>query len=326
MSIRRRLPIVALAIGLLLSSVPAAHSQPPDEDCDYFPETGHFVCGDFLDYYHAQGGVEFFGYPLSEAFQDETRGLYVQYFQRVRMEWHPYETPPHQVQLGQIVDELGLTFLPARPEEIPLVNGTYTQYFPETQHVVKYDFLAFFKEKGGIDVFGYPRSESLSEKGHVVQYFQRACMEWHPGAAYGPEVRLANLVEEHIEHFVIPAEHTNTRWDPAHYDPNQDPTITRLSVFASVRHAVTAPQGSQRVFVFITDQRGEPVEGAGVQAIIRGPSGDELCPFSSTDGAGFAQCSFQMQPASPGQKVVIDVQTAYGPLAATTQTSYLPWR
>jgi hypothetical protein len=58
--------------------------------CRYFPETRHAVCEPFLSYWQNNGGLERFGYPITEA-QEETIEDWtgtVQYFERRRMEHH----------------------------------------------------------------------------------------------------------------------------------------------------------------------------------------------------------------------------------------------
>ena len=56
------------------------------------------------------------------------------------------------------------------------------RYFPETDHLVAHGFLRYWETFGGLPVFGYPISEEFVENGVVVQYFERARFEWHPGS------------------------------------------------------------------------------------------------------------------------------------------------
>lgn len=89
--------------------VPAAGSR-------YFPETGHYVSHGFLAYWESHGGLQTFGYPLSEEFAEPSAydGVLrqVQYFERARMEWHPeHAGTSYEVELGH----LGLEALDARP-------------------------------------------------------------------------------------------------------------------------------------------------------------------------------------------------------------------
>lgn len=66
-------------------------SGPPSADCRYFALTGHSLCGIFKTYWEKNGGLERFGYPITEAFQENLADFSgtVQYFERRRMEYHP---------------------------------------------------------------------------------------------------------------------------------------------------------------------------------------------------------------------------------------------
>ncbi|RIK46112.1 MAG: hypothetical protein DCC58_04285 [Chloroflexi bacterium] len=73
----------------------------------YFPETGHYLSGVFRTYWESHGGLQAFGYPLSDAFvePDSTGGqpLVVQYFERARFEHHPeYTGSDSEVLLGHL--------------------------------------------------------------------------------------------------------------------------------------------------------------------------------------------------------------------------------
>ncbi len=273
------------------------------------------MCDEFLAFYIERGGLEIFGYPLTEAYEDPQLGLRVQYFQRARMEWHPDNEMPHKVQLGLLVDELGYDYPRASLEEIPAVPDPNRQYFPVTGHVVAYAFLDYFREKGGVDIFGYPRSELLYEDGYYVQYFQRARMEWHPEDAVGMQVRLTNVGEIYVRR----------------HDINIDPLIIelrQLNATASVRHVVVEQRGMQTVFVYIVDQYENPVEGVDVEGVIRYHNGElveQACSFGRTDARGFAQCDFDFAGVRPGRKVLIDVTARRDGLTDMAQTFFFLW-
>jgi hypothetical protein len=314
----RALVVVVVVSAVLLGSVPVTSAQTPSGNCRYFNQTGHWVCNEFLEFYDTRGGLEIFGYPLTEAFDDPRLGMRVQYFQRARMEWHPRNPEPYTVQLGLLVEELGYRFPPLPAGRIPSPNSLFHHYFPETKHVVSYAFLDYFREMGGLDIFGYPRSEFMYENGYIVQYFQRARMEWHPEAIYGPKMRLANLGEIHIERFGLPENYDSS---PA----NAPDVVTKLDVSASVRYAITGRQGVQTVFVYVNDQRRRSVSGAAIKMVVHYQSGDQWYEFEPTNLSGFARRSFDILPSPPGKEIVIDVTVTYGNRTATTQTSFLPW-
>ncbi len=85
--------------------------------CRYFLQQKHYVCYAFLDFFNAYGGVAQFGTPLSNIeIQDD---LYVQYFQRVRFEWHPELPAGHRVTLADLgkayADARGVSTTPQPP-------------------------------------------------------------------------------------------------------------------------------------------------------------------------------------------------------------------
>jgi hypothetical protein len=82
---------------ILESAIPPAGH--PDKR--YFAETGHTVSFAFLDFYDHQGGLDVFGYPITEWIIQEN-GRIVQYFQRGKMEWYPENPPGQRVQLGML--------------------------------------------------------------------------------------------------------------------------------------------------------------------------------------------------------------------------------
>jgi hypothetical protein len=73
-------------------------------------------------------------------------------------------------------------------------------YFPETKHTLTGPFLQFWKQGGGLAVFGYPISEPMVEKNaddgkqYTVQYFERTRLEYHPEFTDNPLPILQGLV------------------------------------------------------------------------------------------------------------------------------------
>lgn len=102
-----------LQLGLLgedlnLRRPPVKPSLSPSQL--YFPETGHSVNYMFRRYFVANGGVEIFGYPISEMLVENQR--IVQYFQRLKLIWDP-------VNLEMTVGNLGELYVNAHPDMMP---------------------------------------------------------------------------------------------------------------------------------------------------------------------------------------------------------------
>ncbi|HWQ13373.1 MAG TPA: cytochrome c [Roseiflexaceae bacterium] len=70
----------------------------------FFPETSHSVGGDFLTYWRRNGGLERFGFPISEEYNGvspiDGKVYRMQLFERARMELHPELPAGRQVLLA----------------------------------------------------------------------------------------------------------------------------------------------------------------------------------------------------------------------------------
>lgn len=175
-----------------------ARTEPPG----YFPETGYQVNSDFMGYWRARGGLEIFGYPISERRLEN--GIPVQYFERARFEWHAeYEGTPSEVLLGLLGTDVTRDRRAAgEPPFVPVSAATDANctFFEATGHRLCFGFRSYWQRSGGLAVFGYPISEEFRERNpddgqiYTVQYFERARFEWHPENAGTPhEVLLGRL-------------------------------------------------------------------------------------------------------------------------------------
>jgi hypothetical protein len=172
-------------VALVESLVPVGGDGAAAPRC--FAETNRCVAGRFLGRWLAYGGLAINGYPLSGEFRqtlEDGREYTVQYFERVRLEWHPEQASPfEQVQLGQFGRRIyqerhGHAADPPAPQAGP-------SYDPATGHNIDGAFLDYWQRGGGLSQFGRPLTEPFPEAledGRVyhVQYFERARFEWHP--------------------------------------------------------------------------------------------------------------------------------------------------
>jgi hypothetical protein len=187
--------------ALLLGAV---GSQPARaaSNLNYYPQTGHYLSGTFKTYWEQNGGLEQFGYPLTEVFVETSptdgKSYQTQYFERAVFEYHPeFAGTQYQVLLrlaGNLTTQ-GRTFGPS-----PVTSsGPNLFYFPQTRHSLEGRFLDYWIKWGGLPVYGYPTSEPFTElnpadnKTYTVQYFERARFEYHPefeGTRYEVELGL----------------------------------------------------------------------------------------------------------------------------------------
>lgn len=168
----------------LVEPLPTDPQDPPtvtDPDTRYFPETKHTLSGAFRSFWSTNGGVERFGFPLTEAFaESNAEGVkrQVQYFERGKLEADPQD--PAVI----IVAPLGVELTQGRsfPTVAPFPNTAERVYIPRTQHSLGGWFKDHWEENGGLAAFGHPISEEVQENGRIVQYFERARFELRPNA------------------------------------------------------------------------------------------------------------------------------------------------
>ena len=115
----------------------------------------------------------------------------VQYFERVRMEFHPENDYPHDVLLGQF----GRRFHQA---DAPVAQQPGGLYFAETGHNLRGRFAAYWEANGGLAMFDYPPTEEFTERlenGRApdFEYFARARLEYHPENAAPRDVLLGQF-------------------------------------------------------------------------------------------------------------------------------------
>src|SRR5690349_13063955 len=74
------------------------------DECATFAQTGKQICGRFLEYWRANGGLAQQGLPLSNEFSERSevdgKVYTVQYFERAVFERHPENQPPYDVLLS----------------------------------------------------------------------------------------------------------------------------------------------------------------------------------------------------------------------------------
>ncbi len=166
-----------------------------------FQETGFCIQGRFLAYWQANGDLARNGYPLTDERQEtleDGQTYTVQYFERVRLEYHPENPTPYDVLLGQFGRRILLEEYVVARENYPVAVAPVTAqpgqaYFPETGHNISPLFLAYWQANGGLAQFGYPLTEerwdTLGTGASAccrTQYFERARFEYHPENAGTP--------------------------------------------------------------------------------------------------------------------------------------------
>lgn len=203
-----------------LTIQPRPEPPPPDPNYVpplYFPQTGHSIYSTFRDYWKRFGGLEVFGYPLTE--QRKEGDYWVQYFERARFEYHDenFKKDPNwddldkeaRLKLVMLLTRLGADLVEKQggdkafphPDSSRLPPGA--TFFPETGHSISGKIAEYWWSHDGIANFGYPLSEPVQEvsqhdgKTYTVQYFERTRIEIHPENASTPyEIELGHMGRE----------------------------------------------------------------------------------------------------------------------------------
>lgn len=305
--------LIEVILLIALGSVPSALAQSGDSR--YFPETGHTVREPFLSYFHATGGLARYGYPITDEVVDPKTGLLVQYFQNARLEWHPANADPYKIQLGLLGDELGKQTAPQPVKETPPDPNCHL--FLETGHRACFEFLKYWRNYGGLDSFGYPITEYTIENGIIVQYFQRAKMEWHPEKSKDQRMQLAPLGSIYFDYAQLPRQ-----WViPASFGE-----VTSIRAGASVLESYVSRGKTQTAYIYVTDQLGKPVPGASVTLIIHRPGGDEGFTLTPTSEQGATFLTFNVGNVAPGTMIPVEFIVNYPNLKEIrTRTSYMVW-
>jgi glucose/arabinose dehydrogenase len=166
-----------------------AAQLPGLSKCD-FP-TGKCLRGAFLTYWASHGGVEQFGYPVTNELIEQLsdgKTYTVQYTERARFELHPENQGKESyVLLGRLGADLAAPRANEQPfRPVPPCGSCNLLYFPQTGHAIGQELQDYWQTHGGIPVFGYPLSEAFNEQSptdgkiYLVQYFERNRLEYHP--------------------------------------------------------------------------------------------------------------------------------------------------
>ncbi len=328
--------IVALCIVLALGVVARVRVLAQGGPARYFEETGLNVSGPFLRFYDAHGGAALFGYPLTRPYQQE--GRLVQVFQRAKLELHEEGPGGSYVTLAPLGEMLWQREPPIPTDEIPMPDHGGKQYFAETGHTVCFSFLDFYRNYGGVDMFGYPITEWFFEpNGRIVQYFQHVKMEWHPENSDNKRTQLGMLGAIYVEQSVDPiytdpespaiASRAPLEASASPSDAPVDPRrVTELSVRASVQEAITGTDSKQTVYVYVFDQNGRGVPGAsvGIEVAYEGKHTVQL-PLPATNANGYSGLEFEVESPTAGPRVILKLNARYGDLVTGTSTAFLAW-
>lgn len=284
-------------------------------DVQFFPETGHTLRGEFLNYYNsAPDPLLVFGYPITEQMISRD-GKTVQYFQRARFELitDAAGTPRvHLTALGQVL------YKPGQPQTIR--NPLACQFINGTGFPICFQFLDFYRANGGLELFGNPISPLEMHNGILVQYFENSRFEWRTDGFNGRVVPtdLGRI------YFDVVGEDSAQRSAIEPSDAAISPVLS-IRIQAYVSRPVTRSSGDQTVSVIVRSQTNLAIANANGIATVALPDGTTQSINFVTDTRGVAQFSFNFNNQRAGEMVPIDITVEYKNLSAKTKASFRIW-
>jgi hypothetical protein len=163
----------------------------------------------FAAYWQRNGSLPVFGYAKTVKYREGDRDA--QIFERNRLEWHPENHAPYDVQLGLLGEERLLQVGRVWQNEPRAEPKAGCRFFAETGHNLCEPFLSYWRAHGlefdgrkgtseaeSLALFGFPISETTAEAGadgvaRPTQWFQRARFEDH-----GPDGVLLGLLGNEV--------------------------------------------------------------------------------------------------------------------------------
>ena len=311
MSAIRRFIAVIFILAISLSAWGSVQAQA---DVQYFPESGHYIKGAFLQYYNAaKDPTLVYGYPITEQITAKD-GKTVQYFNKARFELVPGS---NQV----VLTPLGLLMYKTE-NPLPINSANGCQQYPSGFNVC-FSFLKFYKENGENRQFGFPISSfEYAPNGSLVQYFEGVRFEWNTNPSGSDWVVIADLGRLYFD---------QQNEDQAHLQPAAPPDSTikpfvSLKARAFVLKAVTLKTGSQTIYVIAQDERtSQAIAEANVTAIVNLSDGTNQTLSFTTNSVGIGQGTFDFSDQKPGELVTIEVTIDYQGYSTRTTTSFRVW-
>lgn len=318
-----RLIVLLFLLALLLHP---ASTTAQSETTRYFPETGYFVSGDFLEKYNsAPDPLKVYGYPITEEFiapgSSPVAGLRVQYFQKARFEYHPTEPSGSQVQIADLGSDLLALEDPGLPPLVLPNNHPACRYYTETGNQVCYAFLTFYDHHGSTAQLGLPISNIVTVNGRLVQYFEKARFEYRSELPSGQRVVLTNIGQIYFDLYEDPGLQKHTSDDSR--IPN---TILELHVSAFPLKAVMPANGSQTIFILVQDQQSRPVQNAQITLTLRNADGIESQhTLIGANAMGVTSLTFSLRDQPLGLVEVTVTANLNSQVRQQTRTSFRIW-
>jgi hypothetical protein len=252
----------------------------------YYPQTGHTLSYGFLQYYDTHGGLDVFGYPITEMLNEP--GHVAQYFQRGKMEWHPENPIGSQVTLGALGNEY-ILLANVSQQHLAAVGSACSSSESVSPPLIP------IATPAPVILPTVPPSSSNS--GPVGQSQTNAAAPIQPPQLPRPQ--------------------------PTAPPPAPLPS-TDFAVSAAVKYRITGQGGTQTLYVRVVDSQGRGVGNAAVDATVRFQT-ENVTARGTTDGSGSCCLTFGIGYPPPGYTVMIEVRVTYAGRTVISHASFVVW-
>jgi hypothetical protein len=298
----------------------AATPAPPSSNFD--------VDNELRDYYYSKGGHTILGAVISLPIIDN--GLKVQYFQNVRLEYHPNLPFDRRV----VPSPLGLMFSDVEPCIMPEKVSPQASYFG--CHSVREEILIFFNKYGGIQFFGYPLSElSIAEGQRFIQKFERAFIIWDKSKPIGSRFGLANLGQRACEAKCPPLSgSTLPSFQQTQIAPQSTTTESskdlagKIKIRSELEYPVfPVKTHEQTLKIWVRDTKtGTPLPNINIVVVIQIPGRSLTYIPSLTDAFGYTSLSFTLEPTlKSGEVIYYTIKVVSDEITLSSSGSFLAW-
>jgi hypothetical protein len=96
-------------------------------------------------------------------------------------------------------------------------------------------------------------------------------------------------------------------------------------VHATTKDTITTRRGTQTLYVYVTDQKNEPVIGADVTLSMRDATGTQTHHLPRTDANGFTSFTFDVSAFRPAQTIFINVDAQASGATGSDRTTFFTW-
>lgn len=283
------------------------------------------VAPEFAHFYAEQGGERVFGRPMTDIYFDEASERYIQYFERMRLEYDMDAAAPDGPIIISALGEWAFQGLGDRTIQPVEPSGpSQSRFFAETGFYLYDSFLTFYEANQGERLLGPPISPQFYEGTKLVQYFQNGRLEWEPESPVARRVQIGFLGRAHFYSSGAAFDHERrTRAQPV---PHAG--VTDVAVSAMVMSPILYADDDQIIFVEVLTRDGRPVQGIVVYLTIDYGDGTvETTILGESNERGQVQGVVPLPARQPGQEisVVAAALGAGGNIIGQTSLSFKTW-